>query len=238
MAQTTASLDEILTKVESLSTRVAKLELLAGLAPLRIRQLDNNTGHARTAADPYGLMMMVKALAAGFSRPHFVRCASDYYTWTLEQRREHLSSPSTDHLCKSIVLCNSRCVSERTDNRLYAKYYCVIVQYRKKLKAEDLVRVLKKLNLENGQELGNKNFNFRLAEDCERITGYPPNAVTPLGLKTRMPVVLDREITQIQPRMFWMGGGQIDLKWRVDLAEFLSVFDPIVCDVTPDTYVS
>jgi prolyl-tRNA editing enzyme YbaK/EbsC (Cys-tRNA(Pro) deacylase) len=238
LGQMTASLDEILTQVESLSRRVAKIELLVGLPSSKIRQLDNNIDHARIADDPYGHMMVVKALAAGFARPHFVRCAPDYYTWTLEQRRRHLSSPSTDHLCKSIVLCNSRCVSDVNHDRLYSKYYCVVVQYSKKLKAEDLVRVLKKLNLENGRELGNKNFNFRLAEDCEIITGYPPNAVTPLSLKTPMPVVLDREITQLQPGMFWMGGGKVDLKWRVDLAEFISVFEPIICDVTPDTDLS
>jgi prolyl-tRNA editing enzyme YbaK/EbsC (Cys-tRNA(Pro) deacylase) len=217
-------------EVESLSNRLDCL----GASSCSLVQVDG-IRYARAAVDPFADRMLIKAISTGFCNTLLVRCAPDYYNWTLERRREHLVAPTTDHLCKSIVLCNSRCVLDSSEDPLNSKYYCVIVQYRRKLKAEDLVRVLKKLNSEEGREFGNRKFNFRLADDCEGITGYTPNAVTPLGLKTKMPIVLDREITRLQPATFWMGGGAVDLKWRVDLNDFMTAFEPLVCDISLDS---
>lgn len=68
--------------------------------------------------------------------------------------------------------------------------------------------------------------------DCLGVTGYEPNGVTPIGLN--MPIVIDRAITKLEPGIIWCGGGEISLKLRLDIPEFLAAYKPIVGDVTPD----
>lgn len=219
--------------LENLSLKVAALE---GAQPKRQSEdaPEKPSAKATEATDDFACSMTVRAVAAGFCDTKFVRCAEDYYSWALEARREHLSAPSTEHLCKSIVMCNTKHPAESSTDPLNSKYYCVVVQYHRKLKAEDLARVLKRLNAEAGREVSTKAFHFRLADDCVGVTGYEPNAVTPLGLRTPMPIVLDKEILKLQPPSFWMGGGEVNLKWNVQIRDFMNAFHPIVGDVTPD----
>jgi prolyl-tRNA editing enzyme YbaK/EbsC (Cys-tRNA(Pro) deacylase) len=161
-----------------------------------------------------------------------VRCAPDYYSWTLDERRAHLGASTTDMLCKSIVVANSRCPTEDCSDPLNSKYYCVVVQYKKKMKAEDVTKVLKRLHADAVRPFVASQRNFRLAEDCLGVTGYIPNAVTPLNLRTPMPVILDRAVAKLET--FWLGGGEVDLKWRVSRADFTAAFNCIVGDVTPE----
>jgi prolyl-tRNA editing enzyme YbaK/EbsC (Cys-tRNA(Pro) deacylase) len=218
----------VLAEIAALAARVSALE--AGVKRRAVRP--RGDGQACDATDPFAARMMVQAVAAGFKNTRLVRCAPDYYSWTLEARRDHLGAATTDELCKSIVMVNSRAETQDCSNFLNSRYYCVVVQYRRKLRAEDLGKVLKKLNAAAGNIVSAKQFNFRLAEDCEELTGYMPNGVTPLGLRTPMPIILDRDVAKLESA--WLGGGEVDLKWRVCMAEFVSAFKPIVGDVTPE----
>lgn len=60
----------------------------------------------------------------GFSCGKFVRVPGDYYDRSLEQRMDLVGAPSTDHLCKSMVMVNTRATSE------VEKYYLIILQVR------------------------------------------------------------------------------------------------------------
>ena len=31
---------------------------------------------------------------------------------------------------------------------------------------------------------------------------------------------------------FWLGAGEVDLKWRVSTADFIRHYDPIIADIT------
>ena len=44
------------------------------------------------------------------------------------------------------------------------------------------------------------------------MTGYEYGSVTPFCLKTQLPIVLSKRINDLNPRFFYMGGGEIDLK--------------------------
>jgi hypothetical protein len=37
------------------------------------------------------------------------------------------------------------------------------------------------------------------------------NAVTPIGMKTDIPIILCESITKLQPNYFWLGGGEVDV---------------------------
>lgn len=75
-------------------------------------------------------------------------------------------------------------------------------------------------------------FGAVIFEDCVGVTGYEPNAVAPIGLKTPMPIVLDRELTLMRPRVFWCGGGEVSLKLRLNTDQFIAAFDPIVATIS------
>ena len=61
----------------------------------------------------------------------FVRVAADYYDRPLEWRRDAVGAPSVHHLCKAIVMENTRAHPDVTGvdaSGVNSKYYCVIVQ--------------------------------------------------------------------------------------------------------------
>lgn len=51
----------------------------------------------------------------------------------------------------------------------------------------------------------------------DRLTGFSHNAVTPVGMLERLPIVLSHRIAALQPALFWMGGGEVDLKLGLPL---------------------
>lgn len=224
--------------IETLTKRVAALESKRSRKPPKSAiGVNPSSDYASVATDAFSSSMTVKALAAGLKRFKFVRCDDTYYDWSLEKRRRYLDAPSTMHLCKSIIMVNKNWKGEEGVDELdrcNSKYYCCIVSYNTKLSAQDLMRIIKELNVQtNRPPPSNKNLHFRLADDCIGVTGFPPNGVTPVGLKTPMPIVLDKELTTLEPPMFWMGGGEVNLKLSVDTREFISCYNPIVGTVTP-----
>lgn len=215
-----------LTSLEALNRKVAALEL--SRKPLS----SSRTREPPAATDPFSLRMLVAATAAGFTRTLFTRCPDEYYSWPLEKRRALLHGASLNHLTKSIVLQNTRHEGDdHPEDAMRSKYLCCIVPYTAKIDSDSLRDAVRKLYGERGlQAPGVRQFNYRLAEDCAGVTGYEPNGVTPLGLKTKMPVVIAKQIAQLDPPTFWLGAGEVSLKWRVERDEFAKVFNPVVLD--------
>jgi prolyl-tRNA editing enzyme YbaK/EbsC (Cys-tRNA(Pro) deacylase) len=83
-----------------------------------------------------------------------------------------------------------------------------------------------------GKPLGKKNFNFRVApEDVgSKLSGFQHNAVTPLGMETKIPIILDEKITELD--FIWLGGGEVDVKWAISIDQFISSFKPIIGKVS------
>ncbi|CAI8609611.1 unnamed protein product [Vicia faba] len=159
----------------------------------------------------------------------FKRVASDYYDWPLDARRDALNAASVHHLCKSIVLVNTQAPSNVIDcsDRNNSKYYVVVVQYSARFNAEAVRNFLYSLN--NGT-IAKKKFNLRLApeEISTQLTGYGHNAVTCIGMKTDIPVILDEAIVKLTPDFFWLGGGEVDLKLGIRTSELIRFVNPFI----------
>lgn len=66
----------------------------------------------------------------GFKTFKFNRVPEDYYDKPLEFRRGVLDAPTIEHLCKSIVMVNTKAEVEDSSNWKNSKYYLVIIQVR------------------------------------------------------------------------------------------------------------
>ncbi|XP_002985588.2 uncharacterized protein LOC9653783 [Selaginella moellendorffii] len=170
---------------------------------------------------------------AGVSSFHFKRVPADYYEKTLEERKEVLGAVSIDHLCKSMVMVNTQAPSHITDcsDRKNSKYYVIVVQYNARLNAEKVKKFIYDLN---EGKIPKKRFNLRLApeEESQRLSGYEHNAVTPIGMRTDIPVILSDAIANLKPDFFWLGGGDVDLKLGINTQEFIALTNPFVIDCT------
>lgn len=171
--------------------------------------------------------------ASGDATFRFARVPPNYYSLSLEQRRDLLGAASVEHLCKSIVLVNTQADPSIVDCRdpNNSKYYVVIVQYAAKLSAEKVRTFVHSLN--DGY-VPKKRFNMRLAPEAvaTELTGYEHNAVTPISMKTKIPVLISEAILRLQPDFFWLGGGEVDLKLGIKTSAFLEIVKPFVCDCT------
>ncbi|MED6215792.1 hypothetical protein PIB30_001410 [Stylosanthes scabra] len=159
----------------------------------------------------------------------FKRVPPDYYGWSLEARRDALSAHSIHHLCKSIVLVNTQAPANVVDcsDRKNSKYYVVVVQYTARFNAEAVKNFLYSLN--NGS-IAKKKFNLRLAPEqtSTDLTGYGHNAVTCIGMKTDIPVILDEAIVKLTPDFFWLGGGEVDLKLGIRTSQLIKFVNPFI----------
>lgn len=67
----------------------------------------------------------------------FVRVAGPYYEESLEFRAKRLNADSTEQLCKTMVMENTR-VPEHSSDPRQSKYFLVLVQYTAAIDAEKL----------------------------------------------------------------------------------------------------
>ena len=147
-------------------------------------------------------------------------------------------APHVDFLCKTMVMQNTRFEGqpeERKANpsRENAQYYMVVVQYTAKMNSEKLNRLIRA-----SSGMSKKHFNFRLCppEINDELTGFSHNGVTPLGSKQKLHIILSDAILKLAKvhgrDFFWLGGGEVDLKWRISTTDFIKFFDPIIADIT------
>eukprot|EP01013_Petalomonas_cantuscygni_P030943 TRINITY_DN57040_c0_g1_i1.p2 TRINITY_DN57040_c0_g1~~TRINITY_DN57040_c0_g1_i1.p2 ORF type:complete len:397 (+),score=77.95 TRINITY_DN57040_c0_g1_i1:126-1316(+) len=85
--------------------------------------------------------------------------------------------------------------------------------------------------------LGRRKFCFRVAKeaDAARLTGFGFNGVAPIGVHYRVPIIVDRRLTdpQVLPLGYiWLGGGEPDWKMRVDVSELVGATNALTMDVT------
>eukprot|EP00884_Botryococcus_braunii_P021996 jgi/Botrbrau1/8480/Bobra.0237s0096.1 len=220
-------MDGLLAKHEEIARRVQKLEDLVMAYEASQRKSSFSKAPSQTQ-----IILTEELKERGLSDFKFCRVPADYYERDLEYRRQCLNAPSVDHLCKTIVFENTRAHPSVAgcENPSNSKYYCVIVQYTARFHSEKLKRHIHKLN----EGIGIRFFNMRLAPDdvAQQLTGYGHNAVVPVGLKTPIPIVISDRITALDPPVFWMGGGEVDLKLMVGTSEFVLAYAPMVVDCT------
>ncbi|KAM2937976.1 hypothetical protein FF1_037820 [Malus domestica] len=226
-------MEDSLAKLERIQTqileRISKLELSnsASLPQSTSTPIPSSTQNSAVGATEARLSAIL--LANGVKDFTFKRVASDYYDWSLDARRNALRAASIHHLCKSIVLVNNQAQSSVVDcsDRNNSKYYVVVVQYTARFNAEAVKNFLYSLN---DGKIAKKKFNMRLApEDTSiQLTGFEHNAVTCVGMKTDIPVIMDEAIEKLSPDFFWLGGGEVDLKLGIRTSEFISYAKPFI----------
>lgn len=220
---------------EAVAVAVAELERIQTQILRRISQLELSLHLPHSAATISDAESDTEARLSSILRNHGIsdfalkNVPSDYYDWPLEDRRHALGAASVDHLCKSIVLVNTQAQSNVTDcsDRNNSKYYVVVVQYTARFNAETVKNFLYSLN---DGKIAKKKFNLRLApeETSIKLTGYEHNAVTCIGMKTDIPVILDEAIVKLNPNYFWLGGGEVDLKLGIRTSDFINFVKPFI----------
>jgi len=125
------------------------------------------------------------------------------------------------------------------------RYMLILVSYTEKLHKEKLCRASVSWHQQICQQrhiqpwLTKKNYNWRLAPEdvAKKITGYEHNATTPLDMNMQdsLPILMPSTILSLSTGSFALGGGEVDVKWRVSTKEFVQKLKPFVADITvPD----
>jgi hypothetical protein len=166
----------------------------------------------------------------GLSSAKFWRVRSDYYEQELPWRRDVLGAASVQQLCKSMIMENTR-VGDMTLEEATAagriKYVCVVLQYAgAKLQKEKLTDAVRRM--EGSKAVGKKQYSLRMVaqEVSDALSGCEHNAVTLLGMNQPIPVLLSDKIRALPEGKVWLGGGEVDVKLRCDVAELVEKFKP------------
>ena len=168
------------------------------------------------------------AAGLGLTSAHFWRVPPDYYDQELSWRRDVLGASTTAQLCKSMIMENTRLADVSTEEAAASgrfKFVCVVLQYDgpklDKHKLTDTVR-----RLEGEHAVAKKQYSLRMVsgELSAALSGFEHNAVTPLGMATRMPLLLSDRLQHLADGTLWLGGGEPDLKLRVNVEQLMATF--------------
>ncbi|MDP2899701.1 MAG: YbaK/EbsC family protein, partial [Candidatus Bathyarchaeota archaeon] len=89
----------------------------------------------------------------------------------------------------------------------------------------------RRVNLkEAARALGVKNVRLMPFDQSEEISGYPPGGTPSLGYKTKMRVVVDKELEGFET--FYCGGGSRDRLLEVRFADIVKLNGAIVAAIT------
>lgn len=225
MGRTISSRIEALSR--SLDEALARVEKLEGLGQSTQAAAETYSWTERPRQkvdDPHGTARRLgeELESLGVQEHAFVRVPKDYYDQDLEFRRRVLGAPSIDHLCKSIVMENTKV--DGSDPNI-VKYWLVIVQYNARL-SNDALRSFVLQHHEGRLPRAKVNMRLVAEETSNDMSGFTKNAVTPVGMKTRLPIVLAKEIAQLDE--FWLGGGEIDLKLGIPVSDFIRAYNPFI----------
>jgi prolyl-tRNA editing enzyme YbaK/EbsC (Cys-tRNA(Pro) deacylase) len=168
----------------------------------------------------------------GLTNHQFIRAPPEYYDRPLEFRQGIVGAASIHHMCKSIVMENTRVETTNGDPSVQ-KYWLVIVQYTAKLHSDKLRAFVQKAH---EGKLSKKQINMRLCPEdvSNELTGFEHNGVSPIAIKTRLPIILSHKIAALHPDVFWLGAGEVDLKVGMSAKDFVKAYEPHVVDCTYD----
>lgn len=222
----------ILTRLEDLERRLTAGGQNAASAPDGSSSAAPSGGAPAPQAtlpieSPVQQTLQKELLEKGITNHRFVRAPPEYYDRPLEFRQAIVGAASVHHLCKTIVMENTR-VEENQPG--VTKYWMVIVQYTARLHSDKLRNFVRA----HDGNLTKNQVNMRLCpEDVSgRLTGFEHNGVSPIGVRTELPIIMSDRIAALQPDLFWLGAGEVDLKVGMSAADFVKTHKPNVVDCT------
>ena len=108
---------------------------------------------------------------------------------------------ATAQLCKAMIMENTKVVdltAEAAAAQGRVKYACVVLQYDgPKLNKEKMTHLVRKME---GKAVGKKQYNMRMVSEEANLTlsGFEHNAVTPIGMAQRMPIIVSRAARRLR----------------------------------------
>ena len=166
------------------------------------------------------------AAALGLTGVKFWRVRGDYYDQELAWRRDVLGAATTAQLCKAMIMENTKLVdltAEAAAAQGRVKYACVVLQYAgPKLNKEKMTDLVRKM--EGKAAVGKKQYNMRMVSEEANLTlsGFEHNAVTPVGMAQRMPIIVSAPLAAFEE--MWLGAGEVDLKLKVNVQQFVAAY--------------
>ena len=84
--------------------------------------------------------------------------------------------------------------------------------------------------------LSKKKFHFQLANDIDsfELSGFGHNAISPIGLKVNIPIIICKRCVSMNPPIIFLGGGDVDVKVALPISDLLSGTDAIVGEITEE----
>lgn len=150
---------------------------------------------------------------------------------SLEERCTFLHAPSTFHLCKTIILKNSRYQEEYDNDQFYPRNVIVITQFEGKLNSQRILTYMKQWQHDHTTQtkVSCKGFHYKFADEdvALALSGFAYNAITPFFMDAggaALPIILSEKIVKLDPAYLWFSAGRIELKMGVSVADFLRYF--------------
>ena len=187
------------------------------------------------------VVVRATVVTMGLHHVRFCFVPPDYYDHKLEDRRAMLGARSVAKLCKMVVVENHKWAlatalpppaggMDATTVVARSRFFAVILQYKdQQFKKEKMEREVQRWG---GMSKNQCQILFAEQSDAEELTGFVRNAVTVVGSASPLPVFISHHVAELPGGGFWLGGGAINLKLRVDTEELLRAMWPIVVDVT------
>jgi hypothetical protein len=156
------------------------------------------------------------------------RVPPDYYERDFEYRRGILEADSTAQLCKCVLFEIKDAPSPT------GRFVCVVVQYIDKISQPKLLAAC-------SAAAGAKVTGVTMAkeEDAVGLSGSSYNGMTPILMRPDaahaafdVKVILSRPIAALDPPFFWLGGGEVDVKFGVMTVAFVRKLKPIIFDIS------
>ncbi|KAI8059196.1 hypothetical protein BC940DRAFT_338370 [Gongronella butleri] len=157
----------------------------------------------------------------------FVEVEPDYYTWEVQRRSMRVMAPSRAHMCKSLIMENTRCTHMNYDDRLYSRYYCI---YDTPVNTQVLLNYARSLN---DRAVSKKYYNFRMADESVsyELTGYRTGGVCAVGMKSNVPIILAECIMRLDPPVMYLGSGHVDWKIGLPVQDFINKTSCLVANL-------
>ncbi|KAG7343701.1 aminoacyl-tRNA editing domain containing protein [Nitzschia inconspicua] len=205
----------------TLEDRIVALERKQYSCPAEIQEVDESMRRCRQEVERLGLYSV-----------NWKWVPESYYDCPLTQRAKILQAPSTEFLCKSLLLENKKATNNTVDFIYNPQFVLVVLQYDAELDTDLLTKSVRRLTQSVEDRLDASHFDWRVADasDNDRITGYQFNSVTPFGLLQEVPIYLSSTVAKLG--YFWMGGGHVHLKLGIAVSDFLKVKNVKVMDVS------
>ena len=133
-----------------------------------------------TLANIHRMHFLINTLKVekGLHSVQVARAKDDYFDVDLEERAKFLKAPSAYHLCKTIIMKNSKwalgveAFPGVENDPTYPKNVIIVSQFKGEIKAQKIQNIMKKYQNENtktGEKVSTKGFHFYFTEEEDAI---------------------------------------------------------------------